>query len=74
MLEILNDKSVEQGPDNQSLLSSMSAQGPAAQEAEEGEVTLPNISIRREGKKVGRNDPCSCGSGKKYKKCCANDE
>jgi preprotein translocase subunit SecA len=22
------------------------------------------------GKKVGRNDPCSCGSGKKYKKCC----
>ena len=20
--------------------------------------------------KVGRNDPCSCGSGKKYKKCC----
>jgi len=24
-----------------------------------------------EGKKVGRNDPCICGSGKKYKKCCA---
>jgi hypothetical protein len=25
--------------------------------------------------KVGRNDPCACGSGKKYKKCCmANDE
>jgi len=23
-----------------------------------------------EGKKVGRNDPCPCGSGKKYKKCC----
>lgn len=22
--------------------------------------------------KVGRNDPCSCGSGKKYKKCCLN--
>ncbi|MEE1078696.1 MAG: SEC-C metal-binding domain-containing protein [Agathobacter sp.] len=22
------------------------------------------------GKKVGRNDPCPCGSGKKYKKCC----
>ncbi len=21
-------------------------------------------------KKVGRNDPCTCGSGKKYKKCC----
>ncbi|MCG1021507.1 SEC-C metal-binding domain-containing protein [Sutcliffiella horikoshii] len=24
------------------------------------------------GKKVGRNDPCPCGSGKKYKKCCGN--
>jgi hypothetical protein len=22
--------------------------------------------------KVGRNDPCPCGSGKKFKKCCAN--
>lgn len=25
-----------------------------------------------EDKKVGRNDPCPCGSGKKYKKCCIN--
>ncbi len=25
----------------------------------------------RRGKKVGRNEPCPCGSGKKYKKCCA---
>jgi preprotein translocase subunit SecA len=27
-------------------------------------------TVRREGAKVGRNDPCVCGSGKKYKKCC----
>lgn len=27
-------------------------------------------TIRRKGKKIGRNDPCPCGSGKKYKKCC----
>ena len=27
-------------------------------------------TIRREGEKVGRNDPCPCGSGKKYKACC----
>ncbi|TMA62814.1 MAG: preprotein translocase subunit SecA, partial [Deltaproteobacteria bacterium] len=26
-------------------------------------------TVRREGAKVGRNDPCPCGSGKKYKKC-----
>ena len=29
--------------------------------------------IRRPTKKVGRNDPCPCGSGKKYKKCCMKD-
>ena len=29
-----------------------------------------NAPVRREGAKVGRNDPCPCGSGKKYKKCC----
>ncbi|MDO5724934.1 MAG: preprotein translocase subunit SecA [Tissierellia bacterium] len=26
--------------------------------------------IRRKGKKIGRNEPCPCGSGKKYKNCC----
>jgi len=29
-----------------------------------------NAPVRHEGAKVGRNDPCPCGSGKKYKKCC----
>jgi SEC-C motif-containing protein len=27
-------------------------------------------TVRREEPKVGRNEPCPCGSGKKYKKCC----
>lgn len=26
--------------------------------------------VRRDGPKIGRNDPCSCGSKQKYKKCC----
>ncbi len=30
--------------------------------------------VRREGPKLGRNDPCSCGSGKKFKKCCMGNE
>jgi preprotein translocase subunit SecA len=38
---------------------------PGAPEADE--VTYE--TIRREGDKVGRNDPCPCGSGKKYKRC-----
>ena len=32
--------------------------------------TVTPATIRRQGKKVGRNDPCPCGSGKKYKNCC----
>jgi preprotein translocase subunit SecA len=30
-------------------------------------------TVRREGKKIGRNAPCPCGSGKKYKKCCGKN-
>jgi len=35
-----------------------------------GEDVPENAPVRREKAKVGRNDPCPCGSGKKYKKCC----
>ena len=30
-------------------------------------------TFKREEEKVGRNDPCPCGSGKKYKKCCGKN-
>ena len=33
-----------------------------------------NGPIHKKGKKIGRNDPCPCGSGKKYKKCCGRFE
>ena len=33
------------------------------------EIQLPKVTIRRETPKVGRNDPCPCGSGKKFKNC-----
>jgi preprotein translocase subunit SecA len=39
----------------------------AASRAGGGDASEP--SQRRTGEKVGRNDPCPCGSGKKYKKC-----
>jgi preprotein translocase subunit SecA len=35
-----------------------------------GEGEAKPKTVKRESKKVGRNDPCPCGSGKKYKKCC----
>jgi uncharacterized protein len=36
-----------------------------------GEDVVPRaVPVRRDTPRVGRNDPCPCGSGKKYKKCC----
>jgi preprotein translocase subunit SecA len=40
----------------------------AAAQAPQGEQKVKQIKL--EQPKVGRNDPCPCGSGKKYKKCC----
>jgi preprotein translocase subunit SecA len=43
---------------------------PTASDApSEPEIKLPAVTIRRETPKVGRNDPCPCGSGKKFKNC-----
>jgi preprotein translocase subunit SecA len=40
------------------------------QETADGEdVPEPNNPYTRDGRKVGRNDPCPCGSGRKYKQC-----
>ena len=36
-----------------------------------GEEVKPIEPIRKENK-TGRNEPCPCGSGKKYKRCCLN--
>ena len=48
-----------------------SATAPPPEMAMRPEAEPPRpMPVRREGKKVGRNDPCPCGSGKKYKKCC----
>ena len=53
-----------------SATQSQSASGSTESAASgEPEVKLPTVTIRRETPKVGRNDPCPCGSGKKYKNC-----
>lgn len=43
--------------------------GPNCNHGHNHEVLKP---IVRDAPKVGRNDPCICGSQKKYKKCCGN--
>lgn len=35
---------------------------------------VSHIPVTNEGPKVGRNDPCPCGSGKKYKNCCGKNQ
>jgi len=43
---------------------------PMAQVASRGMARPSKQPVKVAGTKVGRNDPCPCGSGKKYKKCC----
>lgn len=38
---------------------------------EKGKDIAPVAPVRRASAKIGRNEPCPCGSGKKYKRCCA---
>ena len=45
----------------------------AGTDARGGEAPAAPRTIRKNTPKVGRNDPCPCGSGKKYKKCCGKD-
>ncbi len=48
------------------LAAQLRALGPKFQEIASGKPK----PLRRPGSKLGRNDPCPCGSGKKYKRCC----
>jgi preprotein translocase subunit SecA len=69
LFEVLARSARLQGP-----AAAPTALGAAAQSAEPEaapaeEVKLPAVTIRRETPKVGRNEPCPCGSGKKFKNC-----
>ena len=39
-----------------------------------GDGTMSKTVVKTKAQKVGRNDPCPCGSGKKYKKCCGSED
>lgn len=38
------------------------------------DVNIDRPTAPRVGRKIGRNEPCTCGSGKKYKRCCGSEE
>lgn len=54
------------------LLAAM--QGGMEEDAEIPEREFRQDTVRRNHPKIGRNDPCPCGSGKKYKNCCMNKD
>jgi preprotein translocase subunit SecA len=54
---------------SQSSYKHESAQSITAEKADEAETAEQAQPFVREDKKVGRNEPCPCGSGKKYKQC-----
>jgi preprotein translocase subunit SecA len=49
-----------------------STYGDAADGGKQAAAKKP-VTVKRDRPKVGRNDPCPCGSGKKYKKCCGRE-
>ena len=51
-----------------------SGSGQMPQAAPKPEDARKPETFRREQPKIGRNDPCPCGSGKKYKNCCMNKD
>ena len=54
---------------NQEVKREKVAKETGAAGANDGSV-IKKAPVRNAAKKVGPNDPCPCGSGKKYKKCC----
>ena len=53
--------------------ASARAAGPSGEEVVEEAIEKTTAPIRRDVPKVGRNEPCPCGSGKKYKNCCGRN-
>lgn len=63
-----SEMNVRRGPSVGSGSGQMPQAAPKPEDARKPET------FRREQPKIGRNDPCPCGSGKKYKNCCMNKD
>jgi preprotein translocase subunit SecA len=75
---VTNREQIEGNLAETSVRSALSRRGPSSGEAEEGAevfgLQAQPAHHERHSDKVGRNDPCPCGSGKKYKKCHGQNE
>ncbi|MBP52898.1 MAG: preprotein translocase subunit SecA [Opitutae bacterium] len=75
MLSSLSNVAKTTGPDPSSAagfdrFSSPTRGAPPIDTSEAPEIPKIAVPVVRDSPKVGRNDPCPCGNGKKYKKCC----
>ena len=57
----------------QTAMSGESARRQAQNSIMQSRTQSSTVTVRRSSPKVGRNDPCPCGSGKKYKQCCGRN-
>ncbi len=73
-VEELNKEIAEEEQDAQGSETVIKREQMATPTSTSGGSDQPSNTTVRKKKKVGRNDPCPCGSGKKYKKCCGKDE
>ena len=77
MLSALSDVAKTTGPDATGgkgfdRFTAPSSPAPSLEASESPEIPKVAVPVVRDQPKVGRNDPCPCGSGKKYKKCCGS--
>jgi preprotein translocase subunit SecA len=73
LLGSLPQNLVQQMMSGDIMLGGTAADQMAEEEASEEEAEIvpkPKLEFRREVPKAGRNEPCPCGSGKKFKNCC----
>ncbi len=77
-LFIKNDKSLDNEAESMLLIlgslpsavETLQAHGAKLEKERQQNMAGRHIDLNRSKTKIGRNDPCPCGSGKKYKKCC----
>jgi len=77
MLSSLSGVAKTSGPDQSSAqgfdrFTGPQGRAPQAEESDAPEISKITVPVVRDAPKVGRNDPCPCGSGKKFKRCCGS--
>ena len=77
MTNIMDVASEEMTPEQESAIKALAEAKAASVENIVGSEQMPTFRFRKSRPivrdyKIGRNDPCPCGSGLKYKKCCLN--